>query len=64
LAKSLGSSNHINVARATIAGLQSLQRPDDIARKRGLSAEEFTPKGLLAAYNESKRGPHVPVEVR
>ena len=64
LAKSLGSSNHINVARATIAGLQALQRPDDIARKRGLSAEEFTPKGLLAAYNESKRGPHVPVEVR
>jgi small subunit ribosomal protein S5 len=64
LAKSLGSSNHINVARATIAGLQALQRPDDIARKRGLGAEEFTPKGLLAAYNESKRGPHVPVEVR
>ena len=64
LAKSLGSSNHINVARATIAGLQSLQRPDAIAAKRGLSAEEFTPKGLLAAYTESKRGPHVPEEVR
>jgi small subunit ribosomal protein S5 len=64
LAKSLGSSNHINVARATIAGLQALQRPDEIARKRGLSAEEFTPKGLLAAYNESKRGPLVVEEVR
>ena len=57
LCKSLGSSNHINVARATIAGLQGLKRPDEVARLRGLSTEEFVPKGLLAAYNESKRGP-------
>src|SRR6185369_16844341 len=46
LCKSLGSSNHINVARATIAGLQALQRPDEIARLRGLDADEFVPKGL------------------
>jgi small subunit ribosomal protein S5 len=64
LAKSLGSSNAINVARATIAGLQSLQRPDEVARRRGLSAEEFTPKGLLSAYKESERGPIVYQEVR
>jgi small subunit ribosomal protein S5 len=63
LCKSLGSSNHINVARATIAGLQGLKRPDEIARLRGLSPEEFVPKGLLDAYNQSKRGPHVPTEV-
>ncbi len=50
LCKSLGSSNHINVARATIAGLQQLKRPDEIARLRGLSPEEFVPKGLLEAY--------------
>src|SRR5216683_4875248 len=43
LAKSLGSSNAINVARATIAGLRALQRPDQVAKRRGLSAEEFTP---------------------
>ena len=36
LCKSLGSANHINVARATIAGLQSLQRPDEVAARRGL----------------------------
>ena len=55
LAKSLGSRNHINVAKATIAGLKSLQRPDEVAKRRGLSAEEFTPKGLLDAYNETRR---------
>ncbi len=64
LCKSLGSANHINVARATIAGLLALKRPDDIARLRGLSVEEFVPKGLLAAYQNTQRGPHQVEEVR
>jgi small subunit ribosomal protein S5 len=55
LCKSLGSSNHINVARATIAGLKGLQRPEDIARRRGIPAEDFVPKGLLRAYKERQR---------
>lgn len=63
LCKSLGSANHINVARATIAGLQALKRPDEVARLRGLSPEEFVPKGMLNAYVESQRGPHIPDEV-
>ena len=63
LAKSLGSSNAINVAHATVAGLRALKRPDDVARMRGKSPEEVTPAGLLRAYNESRRGPHVPTEV-
>jgi len=63
LCKSLGSSNHINVARATIAGLKSLRRPDDVARLRGKSPEEVTPVGLLNAYRETQRGPHSPSEV-
>jgi len=57
LCKSLGSSNHINVARATIAGLQALMRPDQIARLRGLDPESFLPKGMWDAYRESERGP-------
>ncbi len=56
LCKSLGSANHINVARATIAGLKGLQRPDEVAARRGLSAEEFVPKGMLKAYNDRQRG--------
>ncbi len=63
LAKSIGSSNAINVAHATIQGLRSLKRPDEVARMRGKSPEEVTPAGLLRAYRETKRGPHTPVEV-
>ena len=55
LCKSLGSSNYINIARATIAGLQELRRPDEVAALRGLDAEEFVPGGLLDAYKESER---------
>jgi small subunit ribosomal protein S5 len=55
LAKSLGSSNGINVAHATIEGLKSLRRPDEIAKLRGKSPEEVTPKGVLNAYNERRR---------
>jgi small subunit ribosomal protein S5 len=52
LAKSLGASNAINVARATMTGLMSLRRPDDVAGLRGKSAEEFVPAGMLTAYRE------------
>src|ERR1700722_17260237 len=63
LAKSLGSSNSINVAQATIAGLRALKRPDDIARLRGKSPEEVTPAGVWRAYHDTQRGLHVPTEV-
>jgi len=56
LCKSLGSANHINVARATVAGLKGLQRPDEVAARRALPAEEFVPKGMLRAYEERQRG--------
>ena len=55
LCKSLGSANAINVARATINGLKSLQRPDEVAARRGLPAEDFVPKGVLRSYNERKK---------
>jgi small subunit ribosomal protein S5 len=55
LCKSLGSPNHINVARATIQGLKAMMRPDTVARMRGKSPEEVTPAGLLRAYRETNR---------
>ncbi|KXS39962.1 30S ribosomal protein S5 [Modicisalibacter tunisiensis] len=41
LAKCYGSTNPVNVVRATINGLASMQAPEDIAAKRGLSVEEI-----------------------
>ena len=35
LAKSLGSSNHANVVKATLAALASLRMPDEILKMRG-----------------------------
>src|SRR4051794_18221254 len=39
LSKSLGSQNPINLVKATIAGLQDLRRPEEIAKLRGLSVD-------------------------
>src|SRR6184192_521143 len=40
LAKSLGSSNHANVVKATIAALRSLRRRDEIFKVRGIRSSD------------------------
>jgi len=44
LAKSLGTTNPINMLKATVNALQSLKRPEDVARIRGKTIEEVLPK--------------------
>lgn len=52
LSKSLGSSNAINVVHATVEALKSLEEPEEVARRRGLSVEDVTPAQLLRARKE------------
>ncbi|AUD78080.1 MULTISPECIES: 30S ribosomal protein S5 [Kangiella] len=41
LAKSIGSTNPINIVRATINGLKQMTSPEDMAAKRGKTVEEI-----------------------
>ncbi|MDF2182699.1 30S ribosomal protein S5 [Neptuniibacter sp. CAU 1671] len=41
LAKCYGSTNPVNVVRATVKGLASMKSPDDVAAKRGKSVDEI-----------------------
>jgi len=53
LAKSLGSDNAINVVHATVTALKMLQRPEEVAARRGLPIEDVAPAGMLRARRES-----------
>ncbi|NNG35217.1 30S ribosomal protein S5 [Nakamurella aerolata] len=49
LSKSLGSDNPINIVHATVAALKSLQRPEEVAARRGLPIEDVAPAAMLRA---------------
>ena len=61
LSKSLGSQNPINLVKATVAGLQSLRTPEEVAELRGLSinkvlgltAQTETANGTISADGEA-----------
>jgi len=53
LAKSLGSSNAINVVHATVDALQQLEEPEAVARRRGKSVEDIAPAAMLRARKEA-----------
>jgi small subunit ribosomal protein S5 len=55
LCKSLGSSNAINVAYATVEGLKGLLNPDEVAKRRGKSPEEVAPVGLLRSWRDTQK---------
>ena len=49
LSKSLGSDNPINIVHATVAALKQLQRPEEVAARRGLPLEDVAPAFVLRA---------------
>jgi small subunit ribosomal protein S5 len=49
LSKSLGSDNAINVVHATIDALKQIQRPEEVAARRGLPLEDVVPAEMLRA---------------
>ena len=51
LSKSLGTQNPINLVKATLAGLQDLRTPEEVAEIRGLSIAE-----VLGLSNEQPAG--------
>ena len=60
LSKSLGTTNPINMARATVDGLKRLRRPEDVARSRGKSIKDvlpYRPPAEPAVENEAGAEP-------
>ncbi|MDR3127939.1 MAG: 30S ribosomal protein S5 [Bifidobacteriaceae bacterium] len=53
LTKSLGSSNAINIVRATVDGLNQLEEIGSVAARRGKPENEVAPSQLLAARDNA-----------
>jgi small subunit ribosomal protein S5 len=62
LSKSLGSQNPINLVKATVAGLRSLRRPEEVAELRGLSIAEVLGLGGEAGNGAPKADSDAPAE--
>jgi small subunit ribosomal protein S5 len=60
LAKSLGTTNPINMAKATVAALHALRRPEDVARIRGKRVVDVLP--LPAVSSEPAEQPAAAVK--
>jgi small subunit ribosomal protein S5 len=55
LSKSLGSDNPINIVHATVTGLRSLRRPEEVARLRGRDVNEVAPRPMIEAMREAEQ---------
>jgi small subunit ribosomal protein S5 len=57
LAKSLGTTNPINMLKATVNGLQRLRRPDEVAATRGLTISQVLPVPAKVEEEEQAAAP-------
>jgi small subunit ribosomal protein S5 len=65
LAKSLGTTNPINMLKATVNGLRRLRRPDEVAQARGLTISQVLPVGAPQVEEETEAPtaePETPVQ--
>ena len=70
LTKSIGTQNPINLVKATMEGLYSLRKPEDVAKLRGISVREVlgvgdgaTPETNGAVEEEKSEEPATPEAV-
>jgi small subunit ribosomal protein S5 len=63
LAKSLGTTNPINMLRATVNGLQNLRRPEDVAKTRGLRIRDVLPPRKAEEADEAEAAAEAPAAV-
>jgi small subunit ribosomal protein S5 len=67
LTKSIGTQNPINLVKATMSGLESLRRPEDVAKLRGISIREVlgvgNGKAVEANGKEEAEAPVTPEAV-
>ena len=61
LAKSLGTTNPINMAKATVDGLRRLRRPEEVARIRGKAVADVLPLGAKPPAEPAPPEPAPPV---
>jgi small subunit ribosomal protein S5 len=61
LAKSLGTTNPINMAKATVDALQRLRRPEEVARVRGKTISEVLPLRMAVEEEAPVAAPPAPV---
>jgi small subunit ribosomal protein S5 len=53
LAKSLGTTNPVNMLKATVNGLKQLRRPEEVALTRGLTIQQVLPARAKRPQEES-----------
>jgi small subunit ribosomal protein S5 len=61
LTKSIGTQNPINLVKATMSGLESLRRPEDVAKLRGISVREVLGVGNGKAAETTNGKEEAPV---